>query len=66
MSGRSSNPHPGIDPGADLATGKNCRLIEGVVRDDRKVCETQNSPATKKDFKGLSGLATPDDDVKSH
>ena len=54
-----------VEDGVDLATGKNCRLIEGTVRNDRKVCETKNSPATRKDFKGLSGLATQDDDIKS-
>lgn len=54
-----------VEDGVDLATGKNCRLIEGTVRSDRKVCETKNSPATRKDFKGLSGFAPHDDDVES-
>jgi len=40
---------------ADQATGKDCRVIEGTVRKDRKICETNNSPETQKDFKGLSG-----------
>ena len=44
------------EDGADLVTGKDCRLVEGVTRKDRKVCETRGSPETKKDFKGLSGL----------
>ena len=39
---------------ADEATGKDCRVIEGTVRKDRKICETNNSSETKKDFKGLS------------
>jgi len=42
---------------ADQATGKDCRVIESTVRKDRKICETNNSPETKKDFKGLSGAA---------
>ena len=46
-----------IEDGADIVTGKDCRVIEGTVREDRKVCETRGSEATKKDFKGLSGLS---------
>jgi len=49
------------EDGVDLVTGKDCRLIDGVVRDDRHICETRGSPATKKDFKGLSGLTADDD-----
>jgi hypothetical protein len=45
-----------VEDGVDVATGKDCRLIEGTVRDDRQICETRGSPATNKDFKGLSGL----------
>ena len=41
---------------ADLVTGKDCRVIEGIVRKDRQTCETRGSPETRKDFKGLSGL----------
>ena len=41
---------------ADLATGKDCRVIEGIVRKDRQICETRGSPETHKDFKGLSGV----------
>lgn len=41
---------------ADLVTGKDCRVIEGVVRKDRQICETRGSPETRKDIKGLSGL----------
>jgi hypothetical protein len=41
---------------ADLGTGKDCRVVEGTVRKNRKICETRGSPETKKDFKGLSGI----------
>jgi len=41
------------EDGADAVTGKDCRVIEGMVNKDRKVCETRGSPATKKDFKGF-------------
>ena len=46
-----------VEDGVDLATDKDCRVIEGVARKDRKFCETRDSPETAKDFKGLSGLA---------
>lgn len=45
-----------VEDGTDLATGKDCRAVEGIVRKDRQVCETRGSPATQKDFKGLSGM----------
>jgi hypothetical protein len=41
------------EDGVDAATGKDCRVIEGTVRKDRKICETRGSPQTDKDFKGL-------------
>ena len=43
------------EDGADAVTGKDCRLVEGLSRKDRKICETRNSRATRKDFKGLAG-----------
>ena len=46
-----------VEDGVDLVTGEDCRVIEGAVRDDRHVCEPRNSPATKKDFKGLAGAS---------
>ena len=44
-----------VEDGGDLATDKDCRVIEGTVRKDRKLCEDRDSPETKKDFKGLAG-----------
>jgi len=41
---------------ADLVTGWDCRVIEGVIRKNRQFCEDRGSPETKKDFKGLLGL----------
>ncbi|MBI3708847.1 MAG: SPOR domain-containing protein [Proteobacteria bacterium] len=41
----------------DLATGDDCRIVETLLRDDREFCETRNSAATEKDFKGLIGMA---------
>ncbi len=40
----------------DAATGRDCRVVEAMVRDDREVCELENSPATEKDWKGLARL----------
>lgn len=40
----------------DMATGKDCRIIEGVFRADRDICEEEGSGATKDDFKGLVAL----------
>ena len=50
LTGKSLGEH-----GLDLATGKDCRLIEAAFRDDRKVCEERGSVATARDFKGLLG-----------
>ena len=41
------------EDGVDMATGKDCRVIDGMVRKDRKICEARGSPQTDKDFKGL-------------
>ena len=53
---RAVNGKGPVEDGADLVTGKDCRVIRGTGRDERKICETRDSPATKKDFKGVSGL----------
>lgn len=46
------------EDGADAVTGKDCRLIEGTIHKDRKICENKDSPATQNDFKGAEGLIT--------
>ena len=48
---------------ADVATGKDCRVIEGVTHKNRKLCEERGSPATRQDFKGLAG-GTPHSGAK--
>lgn len=40
----------------DAATGRDCRIFEAMVRDDRRLCERKNSPALEKDWKGLASL----------
>jgi hypothetical protein len=37
----------------DIVTGKDCRLLEGALREDRDFCEEPGSPATEDDFKGV-------------
>jgi hypothetical protein len=41
------------DHALSYATGKDCNLVESVLRKDRKLCETPDSPEAQKDFKGL-------------
>jgi hypothetical protein len=50
-----------VEDGVDMATGKDCRLIEGTVREDRQFCEERGSPETDKDFKGFMGQSDTDD-----
>jgi hypothetical protein len=38
----------------DIMIGKDCRLLEGALREDREFCEEQGSPATEEDFKGVT------------
>jgi len=33
--------------------GQDCRLLEGLVRSTRRVCEVPGSPATENDFRGV-------------
>lgn len=40
----------------DVATGKNCRIVEGMARDDRTICEAEDSPAVEDDWEGLASL----------
>jgi hypothetical protein len=46
--GKTLNEHA-----ADVATGKDCRVVAALARPDRKLCETRGSAETKGDFKGL-------------
>ncbi len=40
----------------DATTGQDCRILEGVFRQDRAICEPKDSVATQSDFKGLVSL----------
>ncbi len=41
----------------DVATGRDCRIVEGLARDDRRICEREDSPAVEHDWTGLARLA---------
>lgn len=40
----------------DVATGQDCRVLEGALREDREICEVPGSSATRDDFKGMSTI----------
>ncbi|OFX12976.1 MAG: hypothetical protein A2516_04505 [Alphaproteobacteria bacterium RIFOXYD12_FULL_60_8] len=45
-----------VELAMDAVTGKDCRF-DGLVREDRQLCEVRGSKATENDFKGLASLA---------
>ena len=42
------------DHALDAATGKDCRVVEGMAREDRDVCERRGSKPTRRAYKGLA------------
>jgi hypothetical protein len=46
-------------------THKDCNVLEGALRADRKVCEEPGAPATEKDFKGVDRPRRSDDEKTS-
>lgn len=53
------------DHALSAVTGRDCRLLEGIMRADRVVCEMPGSPATDDDFKGVVAMLQGDDDTSS-
>jgi hypothetical protein len=47
-SGKSMGEHA-----LSAVAGKDCRVVEGAARADRKICEEHGAPATERDFKGV-------------
>jgi len=41
------------DHALSAVTGQDCRLLEGIVRTNRQICEEPGSPATEEDFPGV-------------
>jgi hypothetical protein len=39
--------------GLDVVTGRDCRVLEALMRDEREICEEPNSLATRDDFRGV-------------
>jgi len=48
--------------GLDVVTGKDCRVLDSLLRDERELCEERNSPPTQEDFRGV--LAWLDEQVE--
>jgi hypothetical protein len=40
----------------DAVSGRDCRIFESLIRDDRKVCEPKGSLALDRDWKGLASI----------
>ena len=56
FAGFASTLFTGADLGehaVSIVTGKDCRFSEGLMREDRDVCEEPGSPATRDDFHGI-------------
>ena len=56
FAGFASTLFTGADLGehaVSLVTGKDCRFSEGLMREDRDVCEERGSAATRDDFHGI-------------
>lgn len=56
FAGFASTLFTGADLGehaVSIVTGKDCRFSEGLMREDRDVCEEPGSPATREDFHGI-------------
>lgn len=56
FAGLASTLFTGADLGehaASIVTGKDCRFSEGLLREDRDVCEEPGSLATRDDFHGI-------------
>ncbi len=51
MSGRDLTEHA-----LSAATGQDCRILESILRPDRKFCEDHGSDATAHDFRGVIAL----------
>ncbi|WP_146208986.1 hypothetical protein [Azospirillum sp. TSO22-1] len=48
MSGKTLADHA-----LDTLTGMDCRIVEGMTRPDRNICEPRGSLATMHDYKGF-------------
>ncbi len=46
------------DHALSAVTGQDCRLVEGIFRENRRICEEPGSPATEDDFRGIVAMLT--------
>jgi hypothetical protein len=44
---------PVHDPALSAVTDKDCRVMEGAIREDRKMCKEKGAPATERDLKSV-------------
>jgi len=44
------------DHALSAVTGQDCRLLEGIVRTSRRICEEPGSAATENDFRGFLAI----------
>ena len=49
-----------------MATGKDCRILESILRADRELCEENNSEATQEDFQGVFALMDQDPTIMAN
>ena len=49
------------DHALDMVTRRDCRILEGLVKTERAVCERPGSLATADDFRGLLSLGQDED-----
>jgi len=47
------------DHALSAVSGRDCRIVSGLVRSDRGVCERPGSAPTRGDFRGLMALVRP-------
>jgi len=48
----------------DAATGRDCRILAGLAREDRRLCERKNSPALDDDWPGLASIGDDMDPLR--
>lgn len=51
------------DHALDLITQKDCRILDGLLREERSICEPHGSLATLKDFRGLIHLGEQEQEI---
>ncbi len=53
------------DHALDMITQQDCRILDGIMREERGVCEKPGSLATRNDFKGLMVASTAQEQTQA-